>query len=358
MGLPLIGLDASLFCEDCTQFALIESSTGGTETYMHDAEGTWYASDSSDHLLDDDDVRSIIDTKFGSSADALVCTLPNEAVEFRHTKRGVQISRAPLANRTIKKDDLGLDQFVDALGITGANRRAKVTQAMHFGNVVLKAIEKHKETRLKLLDLACGRSYLGFCLTQILLAKDYSITLRGVDKSAALIEKCDGIAAKLGLEDARFEASDLESFCATDQRHDIVLSLHGCDVLSDEAIRVGVECQAKYLFIAPCCQHELRHNWSEHALDWIGRYGILEQRLADTLTDGFRSLVLEALGYKVNVIRFTDPDVTPKNIIIQAVRSSKSNPSRLEQARTFMAEFKVRPRIAGLLGRMGFSSQR
>ena len=126
----------------------------------------------------------------------------------------------------------------------------------------------------------------------------------------------------------------------------MVLSLHGCDTLTDEAIRIAAECKADYIFVAPCCQHEMRYLWNDHPLSWISRYGLLEQRLADTLTDGFRSLALEALGYRVNVIRFTELDITPKNLIIQAVKATKPDPNAKESLKRFMNEFGVHPKLA------------
>ena len=119
--------------------------------------------------------------------------------------------------------------------------------------------------------------------------------------------------------------------------------------MSDEAIRIACGGRVPLLFVAPCCQHELRHQWKAHPLQWVSRYGLLEQRLADVLTDAFRCTVLEALGYRVKVLRFAAPDITPKNLLIQAQLASGPDPRRAADARTFLRQFGVRPRLAALL---------
>ena len=47
-------------------------------------------------------------------------------------------------------------------------------------------------------------------------------------------------------------------------------------------------------------------------------YPILRGKLADSLTDGLRCARLEMEGYKT--VELVDPDDTPKNVLIRAVR--------------------------------------
>ena len=155
----------------------------------------------------------------------------------------------------------------------------------------------------------------------------------------------------LGWSDSTFEVADLAAYSVQPDAHDIAVSLHGCDTLTDEALRIGWEGRVPLLFVAPCCQHELRHQWRDHPLDWMSRYGLLEQQLADVVTDGFRCLVLEALGYRVKVIRFADPDVTPKNLLIQARLTSDPREGPARKAEAFLEQFGVSPRLAEVLRR-------
>jgi hypothetical protein len=60
-------------------------------------------------------------------------------------------------------------------------------------------------------------------------------------------------------------------------------------------------------------------------------------------------MVLEAMGYRVKVLRFAAPDVTPKNLLIQAELTGGPRPERAEAARDFLRRFGVRLRLAALL---------
>jgi hypothetical protein len=171
-----------------------------------------------------------------------------------------------------------------------------------------------------------------------------------VDSDAKLLGKCRSIAATLGWSHARFEQLDLARLSPERDAHDVAFALHACDTLTDEAIRAAWEGRCRWLFVAPCCQHELRHQWHGHDLAWVSRYGLLEQRLADTLTDAFRCLVLEALGYRVRAVRFVAAEVTPKNLLIQAELCAEPRPDLVAEAQAFMHRTGARLCLGRLLG--------
>jgi hypothetical protein len=357
LRLPLLGLEATLFREDCEQLVLSGPNTPQGETLVHEGEDVWRRSSTVDHVCSDEDIRGIVGTGLASPGDTLVCMLPNERIEYRVVRKGVQIRRSPLISPNDVQEDLGpiSDRLLTAFGGVGAHRKDKLRQAAYFGKTVLTALARHENRDLRILDAACGRSYLGLMLTLLLRSKGWQVRLQGIDYSEALVTKARTIAASLAIHEATFVVADLGSFSARETPPDMVVSLHGCDTLSDDAIRLAVESGARYAFIAPCCQHELRHELKEHPLTWISRYGLLEQRLADVLTDGLRCLVLEAFGYKVNVIRFADLDVTPKNLLIQAVRTAMPqgrNAQRAREARAFAATFGVQTAALHLLDRI------
>jgi hypothetical protein len=52
------------------------------------------------------------------------------------------------------------------------------------------------------------------------------------------------------------------------------------------------------------------------------RHGILEERLAEMLTDTFRALWLRMHGYRTEVVEFTSPEHTARNLMIRAVRTT------------------------------------
>ena len=353
MRLPVIGLDATVFRDDCEQIVL--SSDGSPERVLiHEGQDRWRLATDGEHTRDDQGVRQMIGEHLVARGDAIVCTLPNERVEFRVERKGIQIRRSPRVSLEELAEELGPmnERLVTAFGGVGTNRKEKLRQAAHFGKVVLMALARDQGRDLRILDAACGRSYLGLMLTLVLRSKGWRVKLQGIDYNKELVDKASKIADSLDIRDAKFEVADVGTFPAREMEIDMVISLHGCDTLSDDAMRLAIESKARYAFIAPCCHHEMRHGFKIHPLDWISRYGLLEQRLADVLTDGLRALVFEAFGYKVNVIRFADLELTPKNLLIQAVRTPMQkgrNAERAKEARALAETFGVRTAALRLL---------
>ena len=55
-------------------------------------------------------------------------------------------------------------------------------------------------------------------------------------------------------------------------------------------------------------------------LEPVFKHGILEEHLSSFITDGLRSLVLEANGYQTKIFEFISHEHTGKNIMISAVK--------------------------------------
>lgn len=58
---------------------------------------------------------------------------------------------------------------------------------------------------------------------------------------------------------------------------------------------------------------------TQNELAPLVRFGILEERQAEIVTDGIRALLLESEGYKTNVFEFISTEHTAKNVMITAV---------------------------------------
>ena len=85
--------------------------------------------------------------------------------------------------------------------------------------------------------------------------------------------------------------------------------------------------------MAPCCHRELRPQLnvhvsggdekSEHPYMDILRHNIFRERIAETITDSMRALLLELTGYTVQVFEFIGGEHTSKNVMITAVKNKK-----------------------------------
>ena len=56
------------------------------------------------------------------------------------------------------------------------------------------------------------------------------------------------------------------------------------------------------------------------------RHNIYKERIAETITDSRRSLLLEIANYNVQIFEFIEGEHTDKNIMITAVRRKKPRP--------------------------------
>jgi len=159
-----------------------------------------------------------------------------------------------------------------------------------------------------------------------------------IDTNADVIEKSLHVRDRLGYDNMDFFVSRIRDF-EPYEKIDIVCSLHACDTASDEAIARGIQLGVPFLFIVPCCQHEVISQFKDHPLKAITRHGLYKARLADLLTDALRTLILEAAGYKVRVTGYVSPIYTPKNIMIQAEKVQGKNKMAMEQYMELKAMF-------------------
>ncbi|HVW88493.1 MAG TPA: methyltransferase, partial [Gaiellaceae bacterium] len=171
----------------------------------------------------------------------------------------------------------------------------------------------------------------------------------GLDANAAVIETVRGIAAGLGYDEARFEATSIAGY-ESSEPIDLLVSLHACDTASDEAIAAGVRLGAEAIVVAPCCHHELAGQLAQGDKDALLRHGLLLGRQADLLTDALRAAALETLGYRVDVIEFIDSEHTPKNVMLRAERAP-SGP-RARRAAAGYAELRDRYGVDPAIGRL------
>ena len=227
-----------------------------------------------------------------------------------------------------------------AEGHIRADMRRKYVQIDSFVKLVQPLLSRSAQKRkVFILDCGCGKSYLSFVMNYFLREKlGRSSHFFCIDTSSAIISKCLRIRGELGYENMEFCVSEIRSF-EPREKVDIVCSLHACDTASDEAIAKGIQLEAPFLLIVPCCQHEIIGQLKDHPLKALSRHGVYKARLADLLTDAMRTLTLEAAGYKVRVAEYVSPMYTPKNTLIQAEKIQDRNRMAMEQYLELKATF-------------------
>ena len=172
---------------------------------------------------------------------------------------------------------------------------------------------------LRICDLCCGKSYLSFAVYHYFaIIKGRQVKMTGVDLKSDVIEYCSNVARELGFDGLEFICGDVNLY-NTEDRVNMVISLHACDTATDIVIGKAIEWQADVILSTPCCHHDLNRRLNCDALSFISDYSMLRQKLCDAATDALRLKLMEANGYDTAALELIDPEETPKNIMLRGI---------------------------------------
>lgn len=230
--------------------------------------------------------------------------------------------------------------FLVALGVQDASgrifdkKRSKFRQINRFLEMVAD-VEQHIVTgeELYILDLCCGKSYLSFAVyyyfTKI---RNCKVVMDCVDLKQDVIAYCSEVAQKLNYAGLHFVAGDIRDFPIR-RTPDLTVSLHACDIATDIVLAKGMDSGSRVILSTPCCHHEMMHQLKStgNATDLLLEHSILKQKFADAATDALRCKVLQINGYDVAALELIDPEETPKNVLIRAVKVNNMNPRKTAQ---------------------------
>lgn len=209
-------------------------------------------------------------------------------------------------------------------GRVHAKKQDKFRQINRFLEMVEDVLDYLPTDRtLKIVDFGCGKSYLTFALYHYLsVEQKRNIEIIGLDLKKDVIQFCNELAQKLEYKSLSFLVGDIAEYEGLTEV-DMVVTLHACDTATDAAIGKAVNWGASVIMSVPCCQHELFPQVRSDVLAPLLSQGLLKERFASLATDGIRGQLLESIGYRVQMLEFIDPEHTPKNLLIRAVRPEK-----------------------------------
>jgi len=273
-----------------------------------------------------------------------------------HKKKGSKTLKSAAHNR-IKETVLPLDPlpFLVELGVVKPNgglvpaKADKFRQINRFLELVRDVLPE--TSPLHIVDFGCGKGYLTFALhywlTEVLKKEAHIV---GIDLKQEVVENLTSLATRLNCQNLQFVAGDIKDYRP---KHpiDLVIALHACNTATDLALFQAIQWKAGVILAAPCCHQELYSQIHNKELDSLFQHGILREKVAALATDALRADLLEMQGYRTQVIEFVDPEHTPKNLMIRAVKGSTEARIRKaqERYRVCKAALHVTPTLEKLL---------
>jgi len=123
--------------------------------------------------------------------------------------------------------------------------------------------------------------------------------------------------------------------------------LHACDTATDDAMAFGLQKQARFMVLVPCCQAEVARVLTQHKtlslartpLSELWRHPLHTREIGSQITNVLRCLYLEARGYQVTVTELVGWEHSMKNELIIARHTGHPKHAAAQRLRALLAEF-------------------
>ena len=229
-------------------------------------------------------------------------------------------------------------------GKLNQDTRRKLKQVYHLYHFIEPLLTELMEEgdNITLVDHGAGKSYLGFILYDLFMKQHQFGHVVGIEARAELVQKSKELAEELHFDRMGFHHLSVEESMTSallPEQVEIVTALHACNTATDDAIRFGLEKNAKFMVLVPCCQAEVAEVLRKHKnesfgktpLSEIWRHPIHTREFGSQITNVLRCLQLEAHGYQVTVTELVGWEHSMKNELI--IARYKNSPRKNAQVR-------------------------
>ncbi len=242
-------------------------------------------------------------------------------------------------------------------GKLNQDSRRKLKQVYHLFHFIEDLLQELQSQRgatsspaLTLADHGAGKSYLGFIIYDLYFKQQASGQVYGIETRAELVQKSRELAQTLGFARMTFlNLSVAESMQATElpAQIDVVTALHACDTATDDAIAFGLQKQARYMVLVPCCQAEVARtlnagkalSLSRTPLAELWRHPLHTRELGSQISNVLRCLYLEAMGYQVTVTELVGWEHSLKNELIIAKATGRPKRAAAQRLHEILQTF-------------------
>ena len=245
-------------------------------------------------------------------------------------------------------------------GKLNQDSRRKLKQVYHLYQFIEKLLLELPDAgaHATLADHGAGKSYLGFILYDLFFKAQGEAEvdgpkgghIYGIESRAELVAKSQALAAKLG-----FTRMSFLNQSVADSAHsvhlpggiDVVTALHACDTATDDAIAFGLQKQARFMVLVPCCQAEVARvlggakalSLARTPLAELWRHPLHTREMGSQITNVLRCLYLEASGYQVTVTELVGWEHSLKNELILARYTGHKKRAAAERLSALLHEF-------------------
>jgi len=242
-------------------------------------------------------------------------------------------------------------------GKLNQDSRRKLKQVYHLFQFIEKLLQELQAERIgadasgiTLADHGAGKSYLGFIIYDLFFKQHQSGHIYGIETRPELVQKSRELAARLGFARMSFLNLSVAESAHSDElpsRIDIVTALHACDTATDDAIAFGLQKQARFMVLVPCCQAEVARvlnsskalSLSRTPLAELWRHPLHTRELGSQITNVLRCLYLEAWGYQVTVTELVGWEHSMKNELIIARHTGQKKRAAAQRLQSILEEF-------------------
>jgi hypothetical protein len=277
------------------------------------------------------------------------CAMPKP----KHTAPKVQTPSDQLDLRPGQSIDLLKElHILTRDGKINQDSRRKLKQVNHLFQFIEKILKElpAADAGPTLADHGAGKSYLGFIIYDLFFKSLGQGHIYGIETRSELVDSSAALAKRLGFERMQFLNTSVAESAQSDAmpaQIDVVTALHACDTATDDAIAFGLQKQAKYMVLVPCCQAELARvlnknkalNLQRTPLAELWRHPLHTREVGSQLTNVLRCLYLEANGYQVTVTELVGWEHSMKNELILAKFTGQRKQASADRLHALLKEF-------------------